>query len=160
MSNSLPAHGLQHSRILCPLSPGICSNSWPLNRWCYLTISSSAPFSFCLQSFSASGSFPMSQLFKSETKLLELQLQHQSFQYSVLVSFKIDWFDTLAFQGTLKSLLQHHNSEASVLQCLLFFMIQLSHLYMTTGKMYFSFIFYGPMWLMFWKWCLSFLICF
>jgi len=61
-------HGLQHTRLLCPpLSPRVCSNSCPLSRWCYLTISSStAPFSFCLQSFPASGSFPMCQLFASD----------------------------------------------------------------------------------------------
>ena len=68
MSNSLWPHGLQHTRLLChPLSPRVCSNSCPLSQWCYLTISSSTtPFSFCLQSFPASGSFPMCQLFASD----------------------------------------------------------------------------------------------
>ena len=67
ISSSLQPHGLQHARLLCPtLSPGVCSHSCPLTQWYYLTISSSAtPFSFCLQSFPASGSFPMSQLFTS-----------------------------------------------------------------------------------------------
>ena len=67
MSNSLQPHGLQHARLPCASpSPRICSNSCPLSWWCYLTISSSAAlFSFCLQSFPASGSFPMSQLFAS-----------------------------------------------------------------------------------------------
>ena len=55
-------------------------------------------------------------------------------EYSGLISFRIDWFDLLAVQGTLKSLLQHHNSKASILQCSAFFMVQLSHPYMTTGK--------------------------
>ena len=55
-------------------------------------------------------------------------------EYSMLISFRIDWFGHLAFQGTLKSLLQHHSSKASILQCSAFFMVQLSHLYMTTGK--------------------------
>ena len=55
-------------------------------------------------------------------------------EYSGLISFRIDWFDLLAVQGTLKSLLQHHSSKASILQCLAFFMVQLSHPYMTTGK--------------------------
>ena len=55
-------------------------------------------------------------------------------EYSGLVSFKIDWFDLLAFQGTLKSLLQHHSSKASILLCSAFFTVQLSHPYMTTGK--------------------------
>ena len=63
-----------------------------------------------------------------------LGLQHQSNEYSGLISFSIDWFDLLAVQGTLKSLLQHHSSKASVLQCSAFFMIQLSHSYITTGK--------------------------
>ena len=70
-------------------------------------------------------------------KVLELQLQHQSFQWileSGLISFRIDWFDLLAFQGTLKSLLQHHSSKALILQYLAFFMVQLSHSYMTPGK--------------------------
>ena len=55
-------------------------------------------------------------------------------EYSGLVSFRIDWFDLLVVQGTLKSLLQHHSSIASILQCLAFFMVQLSHPYLTTGK--------------------------
>ena len=68
-------------------------------------------------------------------KVLELQLQHQFFQWIIRVdSFSIDWFALLAVQGTLKSLLQHHNSKVSVLQHSAFFMVQLSHLYMTTGK--------------------------
>ena len=67
MSNSLQSHRLQHARLPCPsLSPGVCSNSCPLSQWCHPTISSSvAPFSSCLQSFPASGSFPVSQLFTS-----------------------------------------------------------------------------------------------
>ena len=67
MSDSLWPHGLQHTRFPCPsLSPGVCSNSHPLNQWCYLTISSSvALFSSCPQSFPASGYFPMSRLFPS-----------------------------------------------------------------------------------------------
>ena len=61
---------------------------------------------------------------------MELQLQ----QYSRLISSRIDWFDLLAVQGTLKNLLQHYSSKASILQCLAFFMVQFSHPYMTTGK--------------------------
>ena len=68
-------------------------------------------------------------------KVLELQLQHQSFQRIFRTDFfRIDWFDLLATQVTLKSLLQHYSSEASVLWCSAFFMVQLSHPYMTTGK--------------------------
>ena len=65
---------------------------------------------------------------------MELQLQHQSNEYSGLLSLRIDWFDLLAVQGTLKSLLWHHSSKVSVLQCSAFFIVQLSHPYMTTGK--------------------------
>ena len=72
---------------------------------------------------------------KQVAKVLELQFQyHPSTEYSGLISFRIDWLDLLAVQGTLKSLLQQHNSEASILQCSVFFMVQLSHPYMTTGK--------------------------
>ena len=68
-------------------------------------------------------------------KVLEFQLQHSlSKEYSGLISFRMDWLDLLAVQGTLKSLLQHHNSRASNLQHSAFFMVQLSHPYMTTGK--------------------------
>ena len=83
MSNSLRPHGLQHTRPSCPSpTPGVYSNSCPLSRWCHPTISSSdAPFSSCLQSFPASGSFQMSQFSHQLTKELEFQLQHQSFQW-------------------------------------------------------------------------------
>ena len=68
-------------------------------------------------------------------KVLEFQLQHQPFQWiSGLISIRVDWLDLLAFQGNLKSLLQHHSSKASILRCSAFFLVQLSHLYMTTGK--------------------------
>ena len=65
---------------------------------------------------------------------MEFQLQHQSFQHPALISFRIDWLDLLAVQGTLESLLQHHSSKASILQHSAFFLVQLSHPYMTTGK--------------------------
>ena len=66
---------------------------------------------------------------------MELQLQHHpSNEYSELISFRIDWFDLPAILGTPKSLLQHHSSKASVLQCSAFFIVQLSHAYMTTEK--------------------------
>ena len=68
-------------------------------------------------------------------EVFEFQLQHQSSsKYSGLISFRIDWFDLLAVQGTLKSLLQHHSSKASIFWCSTFFMVRLSHPYMTTGK--------------------------
>ena len=66
---------------------------------------------------------------------MEFQLQHWAFhEYSGLISFRMDWLDLLAVQGTVKSLLQHHSSKASILRCLALFIVQLSHPYMTTGK--------------------------
>ena len=73
--------------------------------------------------------------FHQVAKVLELQLQHQSFnEYSGLISFRINWFDLVAVQGTLKSLFQHHSLKASILRCSAFFMVQLSHPHTTTGK--------------------------
>ena len=84
MSDSLWLHGLEHARLPCP-SPGACSNSCPLSRWCHQTISSSViPFLSCLQSFPASGSF-LSQFFASGGQTLELQ--HQSFQRIIRIDF-------------------------------------------------------------------------
>ena len=130
--NSLWPRGLQHVGLPCPSPfPGVCSNSCPLNWWCHPTISFSAAFFSCSHFFLASGSFSMRQLFHQVVKELEFQLQHESFQWI----FKTDWFDLLSVQGTLKSpLLQHRRSKASILRCSAFFMVQLSHLYMTTGK--------------------------
>ena len=136
-------HGLQHARLPCPSpTPVVYSNSCPLNRRCHATISSYVlPFSSHLHSFPASGSFQMSQLFDQVTKILEFQLQHKLFQLinsspinSGLISFRMDWLDLLAVQGTLKSLILHHSSKASILLCSAFFMVQLSHPYMTIGK--------------------------
>ena len=77
----------------------------------------------------------MSQLFASGGQVLELKLQHQSSnEYSGLISFRTDWLILLAVQGTLKSLLQHHSSKASIPWHSAFFTVQLSHSYMTTGK--------------------------
>ena len=127
VSNSLISHGLQCSRLPCPsLSPGTCSNSCPLSRWCYPTTSSSvSPFLFCPQSFPASGSFPMSWLFASDGQSIgALVSASLSKEYSGLISFRINWLDLLAIQETLKSLPQHHTSKASILQCSALFMVQ------------------------------------
>ena len=137
LSYSLWPCGLQHTRFPCPSSsPGVCPSSCPLRWWCSLTILSSAapsPFAFNLaqhQSF-----FHWVHSSHKVAKVLRLQLQHQSSsEYSELISFRIDYFDLLGIQGTLRSLLQPHNTKASILQCSAFFMVQLSHLYMTTGK--------------------------
>ena len=134
MSDSLWPHGLQLTRLPCPSpTPGACSNSCPLNQWCRSIISSSvSPFS-CLQSFPASGSFPISQFFASGGQSIGASASASS-EYSGLISLRIDWFDLLAAQGILKRLENHHSSKTSVLQCSAFFMVQLSHLFMTTGK--------------------------
>ena len=111
---------------------------WVLSRWCHPTISSSViPFSSCLQSFPASGSFQMSQSLKSGGQSIAWSFSFNispSNEYSGLISFRMDWLDLLAVQGTLKSLLWHHSSKASILQCSAFFTVQFSHPYMTTGK--------------------------
>ena len=136
VSNSLRPHESQHARPPCPSPvPRVYSNSCPLSWWCHPTISFSViPFSSYLQSFPASGSFPMSQFFTSGGQSI-FQLQHQSFQWTLRTDLlRMDWFDLLAVQGILKSLLQHHSSKASVLRCSAFFTVQLSYPYMTTGK--------------------------
>ena len=123
-------HMTQHARPPCPSpTPRVYSNSCPLSQWCQPAISSSVvPFSSSPQSFSASGSFPMSQLFASGGQELEFQLQHQSFQWTPgLIYFRMDWLDLLAVQGTLKSLLQNHSSKGSILWLSAFFTVQLSH---------------------------------
>ena len=110
----------------CP-SPtrGVYSNSCPLSWWCHPTISSSViPFSSCLQSFPASRSFQMSQYW-SQYWSFSFSISPSN-EYSELIFFRMDWLGLLAIQETLKSLLQHHSSKASVLQCSPFFMVQIS----------------------------------
>ena len=134
VSNSLRPHELQHARPPCPSPPPrVYPNSCPLSRWCHPTILSSAvPLSSRLLSFPTSGSFQMNQLF---TKYWSFSFNiSPSSEHPGLISFRMDWLDLLAIQGTLKSLLQHHSSKASILQHSAFFIVQLSHPYMTTGK--------------------------
>ena len=125
MSNSLQPHGLKHARPPCPSPiPRECSNSCPSSRWCHPTILSSVnPFSSCLQSFPASGSSPMTQFFTSGGQSIGVSVSASVFPMNILdwFPFRIDWFDLLAVQGTLKTLLQHHNSQVSILQCSAFF---------------------------------------
>ena len=133
VSYYLRLHGMGHTRLNCP-SPTLraYSNSCPSSRWCHPTISSSVvPFSSHLQSFPASGSSQRSQV----ARVLEFQLQHQSFQRIFRTDFlRMDWWNLLAVQGALKSLLQNQSSKASILPHSDFFIFQLSHPYMTTGK--------------------------
>ena len=125
MSDSLWPHGLQHARPPCPSpTPRVYSNSCPLSRWCHPTISSSVvPFSSCLQSFPASGSSNESVLGIRWPKYWCFSISPSN-EYSGLISFRMDWLDLLAVQGTLKSLLQHHSSKASILWCSAFFIVQ------------------------------------
>ena len=139
MSDSLRPHGLLHARFPYPSpTPGAWSKSCPSSWWCQPTISSSVVSSSCLQSFPASRSFSMSQLLALVlAKVLEFSFSFSispSNEYSRLISFRMDWLDLLAVQGTLTSLLQHHSSKASILRRSAFFIVQLSHPYMTTGK--------------------------
>ena len=112
------------------------SNSHPLSQWCYLTISSSAaPFSFYFQSFWASCPFLVGWLFTMWPKYWSFSFNiSPSNEYWRFISFRMDWLDLLAVQGTLKSLLQHHSSKASILRRSVFFIVQLLHPYTTTGK--------------------------
>ena len=137
VSNSLQPRGLQHARPPCPSpTPGVYSHSCPLSWWCHPTISPSViPCSSCLQSFPASGSFQISQLFASSGQSIGFSFTiSPSNEYSGLISFRMDWLDLLVVQGTLKSLLQHHSSKASILRHSAFFTVQLSQPCMTTGK--------------------------
>ena len=126
MTDSLRPHGLQHARLPCPsLSSGVCSNSCPLIQWCYLTI-----FFLCHPLLLLPSLFPSIRVFSSESALHIRWSEYFSFSISLpseylgLIFFRIDWFDSSPA----------HNSQASNLQCSDFFMVQLSHLYMTAGK--------------------------
>ena len=130
MSDSLRNHGLQHARLPCPsLSPGVCLNSCPLSRWCHPTVSSCHPL-LPLPSI-----LPSIRVFSNELVLCIRWPKYWNFsfspsnEYSEWISFRMDWFDLLAVQGTLKSLLQHHSLKASFLQRSAF-MNQLLHQYM------------------------------
>ena len=138
MSNSLWPHGLQHARPPCPSAiPGTCSNSCPSSWWWpsnHLIHSCSL---LLLPSIIAS-----IRVFSSESVLCIRWPKYWSFSFSIrpsneysgLIAFRIDWFDLFSVQGTLKSILQHYSSKASIFQHSALFGVQLSHPYMTTGK--------------------------
>ena len=142
VSDSLWPHESQHARPPCPLpTPGDHPNSCTSSQWCHPAISSSAvPFSSCPQSFPASESFPMSQLFtwggqSTGVSALASFLPKNTQDWS----FRMDWLDLLAVQGTLKSLLQHHSSKASILRHSAFFTVhsmQLLMVYSSAVKMH------------------------
>ena len=141
MSVSLQPHWRQHVRPPCPsLSPGVYSNSSP---WVCDAIQPSHPLSSpsppALNLSQHQGLFKWVSSYPQVAKGLEFQLQHQSFQWVLRTDFfRKNWFDLPAVQGTLKSLLQHHSSKASILRRSTLFIVQLSHAYlhayMTTGK--------------------------
>ena len=132
MSDSLRPHGLQHVSLPCPSpTPRACSNSCPSDR-----------LILCHPLFLLPSIFPCTRVFSSESVLHIRWPKYWSFSFSIspsneysrLIFFRIDRLDLLAVQGTLKSLIQHHSSKASILPHSAIFMVQLSHPYMTTGK--------------------------
>ena len=138
MSNSLQPHGLQKARLPCP-----STNSWSLLKLMSTeSVMQSNHLSLCPLFLLLPSIFPSIRVFSNESTLHIRWPKYWRFsftispsnKYSGLISFRIAWFDLPAVQGTLKSLLQHHSSKASILQCSGFFTVQLSHPYMTTGK--------------------------
>ena len=137
VSDSLQPHGLQHARPPCPSPvPRVYSNSCPLNQWYHPTISSSViPFSSCLQSFPASGSFAVSQFFSSGGQTIRVSASTSVLPMNTQDWSPLGWTGWISLQSKgLSSLLQHHSSKASILQRSAFFIVQPSHPYMTTGK--------------------------
>ena len=137
VSDSLWPHETQHARPPCASpTPGVHPNPCPLNRWCHPTshpLSSPSPPALNLSQHQ--GLFKWVSYSNQVAKVMEFQLQHQSSQWTPRIDIlRMDWLDLLAVQGTLKSLLRHHSSKASILWCSAFFIVQLSHPYMTTGK--------------------------
>ena len=136
VSDSLGPHELQHARPPCPHSrslPKLMSNE---------SVMPSSHLILCHPLLLLPPIPPSIRVFSSESTLRMRWPNYWSFSFSIspsnerpgLISFRMDWLDLLAVQGTLKSLLQHHSSKASILQCSAFFTVQLSHPYMTTGK--------------------------
>ena len=144
MSNCLQPHELQHATLPCPSpSPGICPSSHSLYEWCCPAIScSDTLFSFCPQSFPATGTFPMSCPFtwddqntraSAAASVLPVNIQGWILRL-IGLNMKIDWFDLLAVKGTYKSFLQYHSLKVSILWHSALFMVRLSQSYVTTGK--------------------------
>ena len=137
LSDSLRPHKSQHARTPClSPTPGVHSDSCPSSPWCHPATSSCHPLLLLAPIL------PSIKIFSSESTLCMRWPKYWSFSFSItpskenpgLIFFRMDWLDLLAIQGTLKSLLQHHSSKASILRCSAFFTVQLSHPYMTTGK--------------------------
>ena len=139
VSDSLQPHESQHARPPCPSpTPGIHSNSCSSSQWCYPAIH----LILCHPLLLLPPIPPSIRVFSNESTLCMRWPKYWSFSFSIspskehpgLISFRMDWLDFLAVQGALKNLLQHHSSKASILRCSVFFTVQLSHPYMTTGK--------------------------
>ena len=136
VSNSSWPHGLQHARLPCPSpTPGAYSNSCPSSWWCHPTISSSViPFSFCLQSFPASGSFPMSQLFSKGGQSIGVSASASVLPKNTQDWSPLEWTGWISLQSKGLSRVFSNSSKAPILWPPAFFIVQHSHLYMTTGK--------------------------
>ena len=138
MSDSFWPHGLQHTRPACPSpTPGVYTHSSSIE-----SVMPSNHLILCRPLILPPSTFPSIRVFSDESVLCIRWSKYWSFSFSIspsseysgLISFRMDWLDLLAVQGTLKSLLQHHSPKASILQHSAFFKVQLSHPYMTTGK--------------------------
>ena len=140
MSYSLWPYGLQHTRLPCPsLSPGFCSNSCPSSLWCHPAILFSfSPFSSCLQSFPASGRkvFPMSQLFASGGQSTGVSVSISVLQMNIQDWFPLGWTGWISLQskGLSRVIFSTTIRKHQFFSVQPFFMVQLSHPYMTTGK--------------------------
>ena len=137
MSDCSQPHGRQHAGLPCPsLSPRVCSNSCPLSQWCHPTISSPVTHFACPQSVPASGSFPMNQLFPSGGQSIGASASTSVLPMNIQGWFPLGWSGLILLSKgrTLKSLLQHHSSKASILWSSAFFVVQLPHPYVTLGK--------------------------
>ena len=141
MSDSLRPHEPQHARLPCPSpTPRVYPNPCPLSgHW---SVMPSNHLILCHPLLLLPTIFPSIRVFSNESALHIRWPKYWSFSFSIspsneysgLISFRIDWLNLHAVQGTFKSLLQHHNSKASVPRCSAYFMVQLSHPYMTTRK--------------------------
>ena len=134
----LRPHEPQHTRPPCPSpAPGVYPNSCPIE-----SVMPSNHLTLCHPLLLLASIFPNTRVFSNESALRIRRPKYPSFSFNIspsnehpgLISFKMDWLDFLAVQGAFKSLLQHHNSKASILLHSAFFLVQLSHPYMTTGK--------------------------